>query len=97
MREPITPAERRQRAVLAAHTSWANTADPAARTAPARQAFLKRFEREVDPDGSLDPTERARRAESARRAHFARLALRSSQARRRRREPAKHDDGSDVR
>lgn len=73
-----------QRARLAAHASWANTPDPAARTAPARSALDARFEREVDPDGVLSSAERARRAEHARKAHFARLALLSSQARRRR-------------
>jgi hypothetical protein len=82
--EPLTPAERALRARLAVHTSWANTSDRAARTAPARRAALERFERHVDPDGSLSDAERARRAEQAMRAHMARLALRSAQARRRR-------------
>jgi hypothetical protein len=50
------------------------TPDRAARTAPARAAFLARFEREVDPDGTLDPAERERRATEARTAHFARLS-----------------------
>ena len=53
-------------------------------TAPARAAFLQRFERDVDPDGTLPPAERARRAEMARKAYFARLAYRSAKARRRR-------------
>ena len=44
--------------------------------------FLDSFEKQVDPDGTLEPAERARRAESARKAHFARLALKSAQARR---------------
>jgi hypothetical protein len=68
---------------IAAHESWAKTADRSARTAPARSAMLAKFEREVDPDGVLVPAERARRAESARQAYFTRLALRSAQARRR--------------
>jgi hypothetical protein len=55
--------------------------DPKATTANARKAFLARFEREVDPDGTLPLAERARRAEYARKAHFARLALKSAQAR----------------
>lgn len=71
---------------LGAHVSWANTEDRAARTAPARQAFLDRFEREVDPDGVLSIQERAVRAEHARKAYFTRLALRAAQARRRRRD-----------
>ena len=82
--EPLTPAGRALRARLAAHTSWANTSDRAARTAPARRAALERFERKVDPDGSLGAAERAQRAEQAMRAHMARLALLSAQARRRR-------------
>jgi hypothetical protein len=79
------PTERTQIARLAAHTSWANTPDPSARSAPGRAAFLARFERQVDPDGTLPPAERARRAEHARKAYFGRLALRSAQARRARR------------
>ena len=55
-------------------------------TAPARRAFLDTFEQQADPDGTLDPAERARRAGHLRKAHFARLALKSAQARRRRRE-----------
>jgi hypothetical protein len=46
---------------------------------------MQRYEREVDPDGTLDPRERARRAEYAMRAHMSRLALRSVQVRRRQR------------
>lgn len=69
---------------IGAHQSWANTIDRAARTAPGRKAALERFERQVDPDGTLSPAERARRAEHARKAYFTRLALKSAQARRRR-------------
>jgi hypothetical protein len=45
-----TPEQRALAARIAAHTKWANTADTTAATAPARQAFLDRFEREVDKD-----------------------------------------------
>jgi hypothetical protein len=55
-------------------------------TRAAREAFRSKFEREVDPEGVLDPVERARRAEMARQAHFAHLAYLSAVARRRRRE-----------
>ncbi|MDT2008764.1 hypothetical protein FXW78_39665 [Rhodococcus opacus] len=71
------------RSQIAAHESWARTEDRTARTAAARKAALDRFERIVDPDGSLNPQERARRAEHARKAYFTRLALKSAQARRR--------------
>lgn len=81
MDTPLTPAQRRLLAQAAAHASWAKTADRAARTAPARRAALARFERQVDPDGVLEPEERQQRAESARRSYFRYLALRSARAR----------------
>jgi hypothetical protein len=69
------------RARMAAHLLHAQISDPAEHTAPARAAFLSRFEREVDPDGILDPQERARRAEHAKKAYFIKLALASRKAR----------------
>ncbi len=83
MPENSTPEQRSLRARIGAHALHAQVVDPAAHTAPARAAFLDRFEREVDPDGALPPEERARRAEHAKRAYFARLALASAKARRR--------------
>ncbi|GHD04285.1 hypothetical protein GCM10010313_20390 [Streptomyces violarus] len=77
----LTPEQLRLRASIAANTLWSLTEDRAAHTAPARQAFLGRFERVVDPDGTLTPEERARRAQHARKAYFQRLALASSKAR----------------
>ncbi|MEV5543076.1 hypothetical protein AB0L13_40275 [Saccharopolyspora shandongensis] len=84
----MTPEQRALRSRIGAHVSWANTGDRSARTAPARQKFLDRFEREVDPDGVLPPHERAIRADHARKAYFAQLAMRSADARRRRRNAA---------
>jgi hypothetical protein len=59
------------------HIGWAKTANPTARTAPARKAFENRFLAEAGGD--------PKRAEHLRKAYFARLALKSAQARRRRR------------
>jgi hypothetical protein len=67
---------------LAAHSRWAKY-DPVEGTAKARDAFLLRFVDQVDPDRELPDSERLRRAESARKAYFTRLALKSAQARRR--------------
>ena len=61
--------------------SRANTADKTARTQPARDAFLERFEREVDPEGKLPEEERAERAMYARRAWMIELARRSAKVR----------------
>lgn len=68
--------ERSLRAQIAAHESWANTENRSARTTPARRAFEAKFLAEADGD--------PQRAESLRRAYYARLALKSVQARRRR-------------
>jgi hypothetical protein len=81
----VSPAERSLSARLAAHALHAQR-DPRQTTANGRAAFLARFDREVDPDGVLEPEERRRRAEQARRAYFARLALASAKARRAKRE-----------
>ena len=72
---PFTAAERSLRGQLAAHTSWANTLDRSARTAPARAAREAKFLAEADGD--------PQRAESLRRAYYARLALASAKARKR--------------
>jgi hypothetical protein len=50
-------------------------------TKAATAAFLARFERQVDPDGSLPPEERARRAAHARKSYMVRLALKASRRR----------------
>lgn len=74
----ISDSERKLRSSIAAHTSWANTEDRSARTAPGRRALDQKF---LDAAGG-DP----RRAENLRSAHFKRLALKSAQSRRRARE-----------
>lgn len=67
---------------IAAEISWSRTYDRSARTRPAREAFLKRFETEVDPDGTMPPEERRRLAQHAKRAYMLRLAKRAVAARR---------------
>jgi hypothetical protein len=66
---------------IAAEISWARTLDRGARTRPAREAFLKRFEEEVDPDGVLPTDERRQLAEHAKRAYMLQLAKRSAAVR----------------
>lgn len=75
---PSTASEKRLRARIASETSWANTADRSARTAPARAALDAKFLAEADGDPI--------RAEHLRKAYFARLALKSAQSRRRAKE-----------
>lgn len=81
----MTPAQRAMRARVAALCMHAQGKT---NTAAAHDGFQARFEREVDPDGTLSPEERQRRAQAAMRAHMSRLALASSQARARRKASA---------
>ena len=74
----MTPAQRTLRARMAAYSLHAAGGTS---TTAGTAAFLSRFDRQVDPDGTLTPEERARRAGYARKAYFSGLALRSSVAR----------------
>jgi len=81
---PEDPQKRRDRSELnriAALKRWGHS-DGVAGTAPARDAFLSRFETEADPDGTLTAEERSIRAQRLRRAHMRELALQSAQTRR---------------
>lgn len=62
-------------------TAWARN-DPGVLLGPAHRAFRLRFERLVDPDGTLPEHERQARADRALRAHMLGLAARSARARR---------------
>lgn len=78
----MTPEERRAHNRRAVNASWANTADPAARTAPARAAAEARFvkrARELHPDASEEHI--ARIAKDMKREHYARAQARSVEAR----------------
>ena len=63
---------------VAAHESWARTADRSARTAPARAAMWQKF---LD-EAAGDPI----RAEHLRKAYYGRLALKSAKSRRKAKE-----------
>lgn len=84
--DSLTPQERVLRAQIAAHTRWSGDENPTEATAPARKAWMDHFERQVDPEGTLPPDERARRAASARKVYYKQLAFKSAVARRKARE-----------
>ncbi|WP_137147411.1 hypothetical protein [Mycolicibacterium sp. CR10] len=73
---PLTPSQHAANSRLGAHTSWGRTKDRTARTAPAREAFYRKFLAEAEGDPL--------RAESLRKAHYQRLAIKSARARQRR-------------
>lgn len=79
----LGPAEASLRGRIGAYRLHA-THDSRETSQPGRRAFLASFERQVDPDGTLPPAERTRRAAHARSAHFAQLAYLSARARRKR-------------
>lgn len=85
------PTHRVLIARTAALSRWAKE-DATNGTATARDAFNRRFQDEVDPDGALPEAERARRAKAARKAYFSRLAL----ARHRKALVAKKAGGNDA-
>lgn len=91
-----TPTERALAARIGAHGKWAQTDDRTAATQAARDAFIERFRNEADPEGKLDPDERARRGENLRKQYYARLALRSAQARRRAREQTEAAEAAEA-
>lgn len=66
-------------------TAWA-TRDPDVMVGPAHRGFRARFEKLVDPEGQLDPAERAKRVERAMTAHMLALSAKSAEVRRQRRE-----------
>lgn len=91
-KEPMPAHLRAAQNSINCYRSWQGLSPQqrSARTQPARQALEEKFEREVDPEGVLDPAERARRAAVAKRMYFRELALKSAKARARRKgqEPA---------
>ena len=78
----LTPTQRMLRAQAAAYERWARTPE-AERQASGKRGqagLLGRFEREIDPDGTLPPAERARQVDRLYRAHMARVRLARSKA-----------------
>ncbi len=76
-------AEKSLAARRAVGISWANTSDPAARTAPARRARLERLADSFDPNHELSEEERERRAKQLRKAEQAGFSAMAAKARRR--------------
>ena len=70
---------RRKVAQVAALRRWARTGidERRANMAPAQAALAAKWEREVDPEGLLDPDERRRRADALKQAHYIEMSLRS--------------------
>lgn len=77
----LTPEQRSLRARMGGYAVAAKY-DTKLLTKPARDAFMARFEREVDPECVLPEAERLRRAEAAKKLHFQKLAWKSAKKRR---------------
>lgn len=78
----MTPAERSAAARRAALIRWAMTPDRTAATDAARRASLARFEKLVDPDGTLTPQQRAEGAARLRKAHMIGMGMAAARNRR---------------
>jgi hypothetical protein len=77
----LTPGQRSLRARVAAHSRWSKQGARERQAQLISEARLARHERLVDPDGTLEPAERRQLAKNSMQAEMARLALRSSRAR----------------
>jgi hypothetical protein len=71
----MTPEQRRLRAQVAANARWSRYMAREDQSAAARSAINARLERQVDPEGQLDPAERARLVRAAARRLSAELNL----------------------
>jgi hypothetical protein len=80
----MDPEVAHQRAQIAANTRWAGETDRTAATAGLRAGFFAKLSREARERLGPDATDEqvARAADSALKAHYARMRLRSLQARR---------------
>jgi hypothetical protein len=77
----LTPAQRSQRARIAALRRWSQE-DPHANAVRAQAGLLERFRREILAEqGDIAEPELARRAQARRREHMQRLAFNASRAR----------------
>jgi hypothetical protein len=74
-----TPGQRRAAARIAASIRWSRVTDRPREN----RHVLDRFERQADPDGTLDPQVRAAVAKNLRDAYFTRLSRQGVAARQR--------------
>lgn len=78
----LTPAERSERARLAAQVRWSRCRDRTAATAAARDGLIAKYMLEVDPDSVMPIDERRKLAENAQAAHLARMRFLALKAKR---------------
>ena len=77
----LTPEQKSLRGRIAANKRWSQDGDRKGQGKRGQAGLLARFERQVDPDGTLPKKERRRRAQNARAEHMARLSFLASKAR----------------
>ena len=76
-----TAEERSRAARIAALARWSRE-DPQASAERGQVGLRRKFEREIDPDGTLEPADLATRVDRAIRAHMIKLSARGVAARR---------------
>lgn len=81
----LSAEQRRLRARLAGLSSWAHTPDRSARAQRAHDARRARIAKELDPDDTMAPDQRAAAVDARIKADMTRLAFKASKARRARR------------
>jgi hypothetical protein len=79
---PVPKDIAHHRAKVAANDRWSRPGARKRQSEKIREARQRLYEQRVDPDGVLEPRERAKAADNLMRADMARLALQSARARR---------------
>jgi hypothetical protein len=82
---PYTPDDSRRYGAIGGLTSWANTKDRSARTAPARAVSPVSdayWLNKVDPDNEMSESDRRKAAKNAKKAYYLRLSQKAVEARR---------------
>jgi hypothetical protein len=77
---PMSNTDRARVAALTRHAFH----DTKEATKPARDGWFAKFELAVDPEGKLQPVERAKRADRLMQAYMVKLSARSAEVRRKR-------------
>ena len=95
-KNPLTPAQRRERGVIAANARWAREPDRLAATKPGRDAAFQKLLDEVDPEGVLSEAERLKRAKNLQAAQMARIRFLALKARSRQRRAGGGEDRAPI-
>ena len=92
----LSPAQRIERAKIAANARWGREPDRLAATKPGRDAAFQKLLDEADPEGVLSEAERLKRARNLQLEQMARVRFLALKARSRQRRASGGDDRAPI-